>query len=316
MERIRFGGHRGSGCTDSPHARSSLARAGKPPENTLDSIARAYADGADFVEVDVLRTKDDVLVVTHSNRLSDHVLRQETRAPYVGDLAWAEVQSLRTGPEGNGRIPTLEQVLELAAEQAVRGGASDFVLNIEIKDVKDTDAPKHVPGRPSLVELLARQVRAHRLPVGQVVFSSFALSDLIALKRELPEARLGMLCDVPEYAGKEVYPAAPEAHARYRPFTPEALREAAREVRLEFVHPELHTLTPEAVRTVAELNLSLNCWALREPPPGEDRAAIAQALRLAREHRVRLGLITDFVPELRAEVGSLMLHPSTGSSRG
>lgn len=302
MERIRLGGHRGSGCTDSPHARASPARAGKPPENTLDSIARAWADGADFVEVDVLRTRDDVLVVTHSNRLSDHVLTQEPRGPYAGDLEWKELEALRTGPQGDGRIPTLAQVLELAAKQAERKGPSDFVLNIEIKDVKDTDAPKHVPGRPSLVELLARQVRAHRLPLAQVVFSSFALSDLIALKRVLPEARLGMLFDVSEYAGKEVYPVAPEPHARYLPFTPEALREAAREVRLEFAHPELHTLTPEAMRTVAELGLGLNCWALRESPPGEDAPAIARAVELAREHRVRLGLITDFVPRMRAQV--------------
>lgn len=300
MERIRLGGHRGSGCTDSAHARSSPARAGKPPENTLDSLARAYADGADFVEVDVLRTKDDVLVVTHSNRLSDHVLREVARAPHVGDLDWKDVEPLRTGPEGTGRIPTLEQVLNLAAEQA----ASDFVLNIEIKDVKDTDTPKHVPGRPSLVELLARQVRDHRLPVRHIVFSSFALSDLIAMKKELPEARLGMLFDVPEYAGKEIYPSAPEAHARYLPFTSEAIQEAARGVRLEFVHPELHTLTSEALRTVAELGLGLNCWALRESPPAEDRDALTEALRLAREHRVRLGLITDFVREMRAEVDS------------
>ncbi len=308
MEGIRFGGHRGSGCTDSPHARASPARAGKPPENTLDSIARAYADGADFVEVDVLRTKDDVLVITHSNRLSDHVLRQEPRAPYAGDLDWKDLEPLRTGPEGNGRIPTLHEVLEFAAEQAARRDAPDFVLNIEIKDVKDTDGPKHVPGRPSLVELLARQVRAHRLPVARIVFSSFALSDLIALKRELPEARLGMLFDVPEYAGKEIYPASPEEHARYLPFTPEALQEAARQVRLEFAHPELHTLTPEALRTVAALKLDLNCWALREVPPAEDRAAIAQALRLAREHRVRLGLITDFVAEMRTEARAREAH--------
>jgi glycerophosphoryl diester phosphodiesterase len=315
MEHVLFGGHRGSGCTDSAHARSSPARAGKPPENTLDSIAWAFAEGADFVEVDVLRTKDDVLVVTHSNRLADHVLREVPPAPHVGDLEWRDVAPLRTGPEGNGQIPTLDEVLNLVEELTDGGRASDFVLNLEIKDVKDTDAPKHVPGRPSLVELLARKVRTHGLPVGRLVFSSFALSDLIALKGELPEARLGMLFDVPEYAGKEVYPAAPEAHARYLPFTPEALREAAREVRLEFAHPELHTLTPEAMRTVAELGLGLNCWALREPPPSEDRPAIALALRLAREHRVRLGLITDFVPELRAEVGALPRAPSPGSAR-
>jgi hypothetical protein len=70
----------------------------------------------------------------------------------------------------------------------------------------------------------------------------------------------------------------------------------------------LHTLTPEALRTVAALKLDLNCWALREVPPAEDRAAIAQALRLAREHRVRLGLITDFVAEMRAEARAREAH--------
>jgi glycerophosphoryl diester phosphodiesterase len=302
MEWIRFGGHRGSGCTDSAHARGWRAREGKPPENTLDSMARAFEEGADFVEVDVLRTQDEELVVTHSNRLSEHVWGQEPRAPYVGDLTWRELEVLRTGPQRNGRIPTLEQVLELAAKQGSGREASDFVLNIEIKDVKGTEAPKAV--RPSLVELLARKVRAHRLPVRRIVFSSFALSDLMALSKELPEARLGLLFaeDDPEVLGQDIYPASPEAHARYLRFTSEALQDAARRVQLEFVHPELHTLTPEAMRTVSELKLGMNCWAMHERPPAEDRAAISRAIRLAREHHVRLGLITDFVPELRAEV--------------
>jgi glycerophosphoryl diester phosphodiesterase len=314
MERIRLGGHRGSGCTDSAFARvaslRSSARRTKPPENTLESIAQAFEQGADFVEIDVLRTLDDALIVTHSNALREHVLVPPSAARFMGELRLEEVRQLRTGLRGRSApIPTLAEVLDLVSEWRTRRALSDFVLNIEIKDVKGTRAPKHVPGRPSLVELLARQVPAHpTLPMEAIVFSSFALSDLVELARLLPAARLGMLFDLDREAGSLVYKADPQLTDRYLPFTPAEIEKVRRQLaeaggRLEFVHPEIDTLTPAAVKAASPLGV--NCWVLRERVPSRRRHSLIQAVRLARANRLRLGLITDFVPETRQQLERL-----------
>ncbi len=263
--------------------------------------------GADFVEIDVLRTLDDVLVVTHSNDLREHVRSYPPGARFIGELRLEEVRRLRTGLRGrSGTIPTLAEVLELVAEWRARRALPDFVLNIEIKDVKGTHAPKAVPGRPSLVELLARQVPAHpKLPLEAIVFSSFAASDLTELARLLPSARLGMLFDLDEEEGKPVYEADPQLTDQYLPFTPANLEMVRGQLaqaggRLEFVHPELDTLTPAAMNAASQLGV--NCWVMRERVPVRRRQSLIRAVRLARKNHLRLGVITDFVSEMRTQL--------------
>ncbi|HZI10867.1 MAG TPA: glycerophosphodiester phosphodiesterase family protein, partial [Myxococcus sp.] len=105
-----------------------------PLENTLASFGRAFDEGADFVELDVVRTADDVLVVLHSNELADHV-RPPWPRRYVGELTHEELSKLRTGVEESGRrgeVPTLASVLDLARERHARRGGAGVVLNIEI----------------------------------------------------------------------------------------------------------------------------------------------------------------------------------------
>src|ERR1700761_6197031 len=41
------------------------------PEHTLASYAKAVADGADFIEPDLVSTKDGVLVVRHENNIAE-----------------------------------------------------------------------------------------------------------------------------------------------------------------------------------------------------------------------------------------------------
>ena len=54
-------GHRGIGWNDETNPY---------PENTVLSIARAFETGAGGVEVDILKTKDDVIVLAHENNLA------------------------------------------------------------------------------------------------------------------------------------------------------------------------------------------------------------------------------------------------------
>ncbi|MFB3889959.1 MAG: glycerophosphodiester phosphodiesterase [Candidatus Bathyarchaeia archaeon] len=75
------------------------------PENTLRSFKKALELGADAVELDVRRTKDNELVVIHDA----DVKRTTNGKGLVSDLTLKEVKSLAT--EKDERIPTLEEAL-------------------------------------------------------------------------------------------------------------------------------------------------------------------------------------------------------------
>lgn len=100
------------------------------PENTIPSFEAAIQAGVDLIEFDVNVTKDGHLVVIHDNtidRTSDH--KGRTR-----DYTLAELKSFDFSyrfPEYKGvQIPTLEEVLTLAAK-----APDTLLLNVEIKDM-------------------------------------------------------------------------------------------------------------------------------------------------------------------------------------
>jgi glycerophosphoryl diester phosphodiesterase len=99
-----------------PHGKSTrseavtaIAHRGDPVthrENTLPAFTAAVAQGADMVELDLRRTRDDEIVVLH-----DQTLRRlwDVDAS-VGDLDLAEVASIG---DGDVRIPALQEVLAI-----------------------------------------------------------------------------------------------------------------------------------------------------------------------------------------------------------
>ena len=108
------------------------------PEHTLAAVAMAHAQGADYIEQDVVLTKDEVPIVLHDITL-DHTTDVARRFPgrnredghfYAIDFTLAEIKQLRVGERRreNGqayfedrfpvdarifRVPTLEEELQL-----------------------------------------------------------------------------------------------------------------------------------------------------------------------------------------------------------
>src|SRR5580765_5377281 len=112
------------------------------PEHTLASYGQAIEDGADFVEPDLVMTKDGVLVARHENEISgttdvakhpEFAARKTTKVidgtPVTGwfteDFTLAELKTLRareripdTRPsntrfDGQFEVPTFEEILSL-----------------------------------------------------------------------------------------------------------------------------------------------------------------------------------------------------------
>ena len=100
-------GHRGSGAM--------------APENTLAAIRLALRQGADYIENDIMRTKDGRLVITHDLSLARTTDVEQVfpdRTSYqVADYTLAEIKQLDAGrwfdPKFAGeRIPTWQEAIE------------------------------------------------------------------------------------------------------------------------------------------------------------------------------------------------------------
>ncbi len=103
-DRLRIIGHRGW--------------PGRFPDNVLAGI-EAAASVADMVEVDIRRTADGVLVLSHDPHLGGHL---------VGASAWSELAGLDLG--GGHHPLTLE---------ALRQALPEFPLNLEVKNLPGED---------------------------------------------------------------------------------------------------------------------------------------------------------------------------------
>ncbi|GAB2686775.1 glycerophosphodiester phosphodiesterase [Thalassiella azotivora] len=181
---------------------------GYRPEHTLASYELAARTGADFLEPDVVVTRDGVLVCRHENDISattDVADRPElahlrttkvvdgvrTTGWFVEDLTLAEVRSLRaverlpglrqgnTLYDGRFGVPTLQEVVDLAQRLGRELGRTVGVY-------PETKHPSHFAARGlDPVPLLAALLRRNGWddPQAPVVVQSFEPTSLLSLRR-------------------------------------------------------------------------------------------------------------------------------------
>ncbi|WP_229750913.1 glycerophosphodiester phosphodiesterase [Undibacterium terreum] len=121
------------------------------PEHTLASYAKAIVDGADYIEPDLVSTKDGILVARHEANLtettdvakrSEFASRRVTKTIdgqthtgwFVDDFTLAELKSLRaierlpkvrpdnTRYDGMFQIPTWEEIIDFVAAESATSG--------------------------------------------------------------------------------------------------------------------------------------------------------------------------------------------------
>ena len=153
MRRVVRVGHRGA--------------AGHAPENTLAAIDAGIACGADFVEIDLRRTADGVLVALHDttvNRTTDGTGR-------VDRLSLRDVKKL-TAEKGQ-QIPTLQEVLEVA------DGRTGLILELKVRNIAQ-----------QTVETVRRTSFT-----GPLLYASFLHDELTHVRKADPGASLMVLFD-------------------------------------------------------------------------------------------------------------------------
>jgi len=106
-----------------------IAHRGAPREfyeNTLDGFVRALERGADAVELDVHKTRDDTVVIHHD---ADVIVAPNTRAA-ISTLTWADICAVRLA--GGAHIPTLAQVMDAVADRATVFGVLESGEEIDV----------------------------------------------------------------------------------------------------------------------------------------------------------------------------------------
>jgi glycerophosphoryl diester phosphodiesterase len=220
---------------------------GYRPEHTLASYALAARMGADYVEPDLVSTKDGVLVARHENEIGgttdvaahpEFASRRATKVVdgvsitgwFTEDFTLAELKTLRakeripdlrprnTLYDGRYEVPTFQEVVDLTARLSKE-------LGRRVGIYPETKHPTYfrsigLPLEPALVKALRRSGLDDRK--AKVFVQSFEVGNLQALRKQL-KVPLVQLLDAPDRTpagssttyGQMATPAGLRAIARY-----------------------------------------------------------------------------------------------------
>ena len=201
---------------ESPLVIGHRGASGYLPDHTLEGYKRAIELGADFIEPDLVATKDGVLVARHEPNITgttDVAQRPEFAARktkkvvdgvqeegwFASDFTLAELKTLRAiqplaerdqSHNGQYQIPTLEEVLDLAKSEGTRLGRSIGVYPETKHPTYHVNLGLQLEDR--LLAVLAKY--GYTRKTSPVIVQSFEVSNLKYL-RSKTQVRLVQLVD-------------------------------------------------------------------------------------------------------------------------
>jgi glycerophosphoryl diester phosphodiesterase len=232
---IKVHGHRG--------ARTVL------PENTLPGFEYAIAHGADWIELDLWATKDDVLVVAHDPAMNlKHCSGPKDGDRVIRRMTLAELKQWDCGTPANPdyprqkavpgtHVPTFDELLALAS-------TGKFGFNVEIKSYPDR--PELAPEPVKYARMVVEAIRKRKLEK-RVMIQSFDWRLLHATERLAPELPRSALFPV---AGQD----------KDRDFV-----EIARDANVKMVSVQYDTVTPEKVKAAHRAGMKVIAWTANSP---------------------------------------------------
>ena len=282
---IDLQGHRG--------ARGLLA------ENTLPSFALALQMGVTTLELDVVVTQDDVLVISHDPALNPDITRDaqgrflSNKGPDIRQLTFEQLQSYDVGrikptsryaqtfsaqKDLDGvRIPRLKDLFELVKAQ----GHTQVKFAIETKITPQR--PDQTPDPERFVQLLLKEIKEHGMSE-RVQILSFDWRTLQAVQKTAPgmptvyiTAQLAALDNLGIKAGQPSAWTAGFQHAQHGS-VPKMIKAAGGTHWSSF----WRELDAQKVREAQSLGLKVLAWTVN------DRETMGQMLDLGVD-----GLVTD-----------------------
>lgn len=175
------------------------------PENTLPSFLAAIEAGASTLELDILVTADNQLVIHHDFFVNKELCvyldgRAVTQDVLIRSLTLAELKQLDAGRRSNPlfpsqlsipgtQIPTLQELFDLI-NTSEHPNAKKIRLNLEIK--RDLRFPDWTLPPEKLADAITTQVRRSGLSE-RVYYSSFDPEVLAAVHKVEPSAQTAFI---------------------------------------------------------------------------------------------------------------------------
>lgn len=209
---------------------------GYAPENTISAFDKGVEMKADYIEIDVQRSKDGELVIIHDTTVD----RTTDGTGKVKDLTFEEMRSLDAGSwkgeqfKGE-KIPTFDEILD-----RYRGKVG---ILIELK------APELYPG---IEEQVAEELKERNLDKPQnekIIIQSFNFESMKITNSLLPNIPIGVLTSS-------------KAHA-----TGEALKEFS--TYADYFNPSYGLVTEDLVNQVHALGMKIQSWTVRSQEAAE-----------------------------------------------
>ena len=215
------------------------------PENTLPSFQEAIRAGADFIEFDIQVTRDHVPVISHDPVINLEICQGPGGKRPIHEMTLKEVKQYDCGllkrkgfprqrPIAGTRIPTLDEVLDLATSSAIR-------FNIEIKSSADWPADYTLPP-DQLSRMVVDAVRRHQLEK-RVLVQSFDFRVVKAVIAIAPDLAVAALYGPGERGFADI----------------------ARETGAPIVTPDFQLVTPEKVREAHAAGVQVIPWTVDKP---------------------------------------------------
>lgn len=209
---------------------------GYAPENTMRAFDKAVDMKADYIEIDVQRSKDGKLVIIHDTKVN----RTTNGKGYVKDLTFAELQNLDAGSwmgdEFYGeKIPSFEEVL-------ARYHGKIGIL-IELK------APELYPGIEEDVAKILKMYHLDKAENEEIIIQSFHFESMKKMKRLLPYIPIGVLISKKENATVDTV----KAFSSYA----------------DYYNLNYAILTEDLVHAVKAEGMKVLSWTVRSPETAE-----------------------------------------------
>ncbi|MCZ4408153.1 glycerophosphodiester phosphodiesterase [Cryomorphaceae bacterium 1068] len=272
IKKIDFQGHRG--CR------------GLLPENTLPAFKKALDLGVTTLEMDVVITQDEKVILSHEPWFSHEIAldsngssisEKDERNHRIFAMTFDEIQAYDVGMKPHPRFPNqakvkatkplLSEVFSMAETHATETSRALPYYNIETKSLPEGDGIFH-PKPEEFVDLLVAEIKNAGVE-DRTVIQSFDVRTLQVAKEKYPEIQLVLLVENTE---------TPEENLKILGFTPD-------------IYSPDYTLVNEGLISFArEKGMKIIPWTVNE------REEMVALIEMGVD-----GLITDYPDRLTSQ---------------
>ncbi|WP_211296752.1 glycerophosphodiester phosphodiesterase family protein [Polaribacter butkevichii] len=180
---------------------------GLSPENTMQAFEKALNLGVNTIELDVVISKDNKVVVSHEPWLNDEITldakgnritKKDAAAFNMYKNKYQKIKKYDVGSLGNPKFPEQEKVAaykpllsEVIAFAETKN--TEILYNIEIKSTPTDEKDGFQPTVAKFSDLVIAQLKKAKLPVERIVIQSFDPRVLEYIHKTYPEFTLAFL---------------------------------------------------------------------------------------------------------------------------